>query len=66
MEYQKNIKPLIDKKEDYHVIALQEVTIPFDENMSKIYGFINITKYSLKYNVFQMWIVDLLVNKYWT
>ena len=41
----KCINTLIDKKEDYHVIALQEVTIPFDENMSKIYGFINNMKY---------------------
>jgi endonuclease/exonuclease/phosphatase family metal-dependent hydrolase len=41
----KCINTLLDKKEDYHIIALQEVTIPVDENMSKIYGFINNMKY---------------------
>jgi len=41
----KCINTLLDKKEDYDVIALQEVTIPFDENMPKIYGFINNMKY---------------------
>lgn len=41
----KCINTLLDKKEDYDVIALQEVTIPFDENIPKIYGFINNMKY---------------------
>ena len=41
----KCINTLLDKRENYDVIALQEVTIPFDENIPKIYGFINNMKY---------------------